>query len=238
MVYIWLEKLQSTLFPPTCLLCTAPGAEGLDLCTGCRAALPRNAPACARCAEPLTGAGGPVCGRCLAVPPAFDAAWVPFRYAHPLDALVRALKFHRRLAVARTLGALLADSAAARAAPAPAALLPVPLHPARLRSRGFNQAAEIARAAARRLGLPVLEGYALRVRATAAQSDLPRAARARNVAGAFALRRPLPVRHVALVDDVITTGQTLAALARALKAAGVETVEAWAVARTPPPPEG
>ncbi|HEY5791083.1 MAG TPA: ComF family protein, partial [Gammaproteobacteria bacterium] len=145
--------------------------------------------------------------------------------------LVTGLKFHGQLAGARLLGGLLAEQLAGDPGPWPQALLPVPLHPRRLRQRGFNQALELARPLARELGLALLPDACVRRRDTAAQSGLERAARRRNVRGAFALPRPLGLHHVALVDDVMTTGQTLEALARVLREDGVEQVEVWCVAR-------
>src|SRR5690606_25479155 len=147
------------------------------------------------------------------------------------DRLLPRFKFHRDLAAGR----LLAEAMAARFAPLPrpGALLPVPLHRGRLRRRGYDQALELARPLARALDLPLLPGALRRVRATRPQSELDAAARARNLRGAFAVEAgtPLPA-HVALVDDVMTTGATLHAAALALRRAGVARVDAWVCART------
>jgi ComF family protein len=170
-------------------------------------------------------------------PPPHAAAWVPFRYAFPVDRLIVGLKFAGRLERARLLGTLLAGFLAPRLAAGaarPAALVATPLHPARARQRGFNQAAEIARPVAAALGLPLLADAVVRVRATAEQSALDAAARRANLRDAFAvpvrLRAALP-DHVAILDDVVTTGATAAALAAALRAAGVGRVTLIAVAR-------
>lgn len=237
MVYRWAEIIRNALLPPVCLLCGAPGDGSRDLCAGCAAELPRNRHACARCAEPLpASAAGAVCGRCQRRPPHFDAALAPLRYAYPVDALVLQLKFGHRIAVARLLGELLADALDGRSGPLPELLIPIPLHPRRLRERGFNQAAEIARTLARRTGLALAEHTMRRARHTRAQSELPFAERAANVARAFVLHEQVRARHVALVDDVITTGHTADAAARTLRLqAGVERIEVWAPARTPPP---
>lgn len=162
---------------------------------------------------------------------------VPLRYAAPVDAALRALKFHGDLAPGRTFGALLAASAATRAA-APDLIVPVPLHAGRLHERGYNQAEVLARAAAAWLDRPCLPRLLVRHRATAPQTSLAADLRRRNLASAFGLApdaarqlRPLrsPVRHVALVDDVTTTGATLAAAAVALQ--GFQSVSIWAVAQ-------
>jgi ComF family protein len=228
-----LRRLHAWLLPWRCLLCGDAGSEGLDLCGACAAELPRNASCCARCALPLPSPAA-LCGACQRKPPPWDAAWSPFRYGWPLDRLEARYKFGRDLAAGRTLAELW------RRLPPPAArpalILPVPLHRARLRQRGFNQALELARPLGRSLGVPVRHGLLLRARATAAQSELDAAARRRNVRGAFAVHAgaALP-SHVAVLDDVMTTGATLAECVRALKRAGAQRVDVWALARAPAP---
>jgi ComF family protein len=235
MVYNWIESALSVLYPPTCVLCGGPGANDRDLCAGCAADLPRNANPCPRCAEPLPpGApAGTLCARCLRNPPAFDRCRAPYLYAPPADWLIGRLKFHAHLAHGRLLGALLADHLADRGGSRPDLIVPMPLHRSRLRERGFNQAVELARPLARRLAVPLAADLVQRVRPGRPQSGLEKSRRHANVRGAFALRRPLEAWHVAVVDDVLTTGATAAELAGVLKAAGAERVEVWVVARTP-----
>ena len=225
-----LQRLQTWLLPWRCLLCGAAGADGLDLCRACAAELPRNNHCCARCALPLPGSAA-LCGACQRKPPPWEAAWAPFRYGWPLDRLEARYKFGRELAAGRTLVALWK----ALPAPArPALILPVPLHRARLRERGYNQALELARPLGRALAIPVRHDLLLRPRATAAQTELDAAARRRNVRGAFAVRTDAALPpHVAVLDDVMTTGATLAECARVLKRAGVRRVDVWALARAP-----
>lgn len=229
-----LNNLLFRLFPPTCLLCGAPGDEGQDLCAGCRADLPVNDRPCRRCALPLPATVSLICGQCQQEPPAFDRIIAPFLYQPPMDYLIKALKFQGRLAFARLLGGLLGRIIAERGEPQPECLLPVPLHPSRLRERGFNQALEIARSAARPAGLMVRSDSLRRIRATTPQTQLAGEARRHNVRGAFAVYRPITARHVAIVDDVVTTGSTINELARLLRTAGVAEIEVWACARTPP----
>ena len=235
MVYNWIESALHALYPPTCVLCGGEGAPGRDLCRGCAADLPRNGNPCRRCAEPLPpGApAGTLCGRCLRTPPAFDLCRAPYLYAPPADWLIGHLKFRAHLAHGRVLGMLLADHLASVAGPRPELIVPMPLHRARLRERGFNQAVELARPLARRLGIPLALDLVERVRAGRPQSSLQRSRRQANVRGAFALRRPLDAWHVAVVDDVLTTGASAAELASILRRAGAERVEVWVVARTP-----
>lgn len=228
-----LAGLGRWLLPPRCLLCGAAGDDDLDLCRDCAAELPRNRSCCARCALPLAQPA-PLCGRCQRQPPPWDAAWAPFRYGWPLDRLESRFKFGRDLAAGRSLAALwLRESAPP---PLPDLILPVPLHRGRLRQRGHNQALELARPLSRGLGLPLRHDLLLRPRATSAQSELDAVARRRNVRGAFALHADARLPdHVAIVDDVMTTGSTLAECARVLRRAGVARVVVWALARAPQP---
>ena len=226
------ETLGRVLFPPRCLVCGERGAGGQDLCTACRAALPWNRPACRRCALPLAR-DSPACGGCRGGAWPFETSHAAFRYAFPMDRLLPRFKFHADLAAGRLLSQLMLDSLAD--AERPMALLPVPLHLARLRQRGYDQALELARPLARRLALPLCDGRLWRRRTTAPQSELGARDRQRNVRGAFELRAGVLPAHVALVDDVMTTGATLAECGRALKRAGVLRVDAWVVARAAAP---
>ena len=233
------QRLGLALLPARCLVCGETGHRGQDLCAACREALPFNRIACGRCALPLPAPG--VCLDCLRAPPPFAASRAAFVYRFPMDRLLPRFKFHGDLAAGRLLGQLLAEAQGVARAGAPAgadgpqALVPVPLHPRRLRERGYDQALELAQGLGRALGLPVQADGLRRVRATAAQSTLGAAARHGNVRGAFvAAPGPWP-EWVALLDDVMTTGATLGECARALRRAGVLRVEAWVVARAPRP---
>lgn len=218
------------LFGGGCFLCR--DAARAVLCAACDAELPRlEAPSCPVCA--LETQAGEACGRCLAQPPAYDATTAALAYVFPADVLVQALKFRGELALAPVLGELLA--ARVGAAGRVDAVLPVPLAAARLRARGFNQALEIARVAARATGSPLEPLLAARVRDTAEQAALPLAERGRNVRGAFHCAHALGGASVALVDDVMTTGATLDELAATLKRAGAARVVNWVLARTPAP---
>ena len=229
------RRLLGGLWPARCLACAEPGRPGRDLCAACFDTLPWNRQACARCAIPLpavAGAGPQACGACLRKPPPVQATRAAFVYAAPLDRLLPRLKFHRDLAAGRLLSQLMVQGFAD--AERPQALLPVPLHRARLRERGYDQALELAKPLARALRLPLLPDALRRTRATVPQSRLDATHRKRNLRGAFAVapRARLPA-HVALVDDVMTTGATLHAAAAALRRAGVARVDAWMCARVP-----
>ena len=233
----WLRNDASRLlWPARCLICDESAEDARDLCRACAAALPWNHVACDRCALPLAAPG--TCGACLRRPPPLAAAHAACRYGFPLDRLLLRFKFSHDLTAGRLLSQLMAE--ACSSLPRPDALIPIPLHCARLRHRGYDQALELARPLARALSLPLLDNALQRVRPTRAQSELGAGARRRNLRNAFAFdgnavlraRQVLP-RHVVLVDDVMTTGATLHAAATALLRAGVQRVDAWVCARVP-----
>jgi ComF family protein len=209
------QLLAATLFPPRCCLCGLDGGvPDLDLCSYCQADLPWDQ-------ERMPG------------------MVTALLYEPPVDGLVRRLKYGNEFANARVLGELLALAVRCRGGPLPALLLPVPLHGARYRDRGFNQAAALALYAGRSLGVWSAPHLLLRLRDTPSQTELGVEDRHRNVRGAFAVSHQRALRglraagHVAVVDDVTTTGSTLAETKCVLLAAGVRRVDLWAVARAP-----
>lgn len=226
-----LRRLGFALLPPRCLICDERGANELDLCASCHDRLPFNRACCARCALPLAVAAE-ACGACLRRPPAQDLTRAAFVYRAPLNRLLPRAKFHGDLPSTRLLGRLMARELADAARPQ--VLVPVPLHRDRLRRRGYDQALELARPLARALALPLRDDLLRRVRATAPQSRLASPQRRRNLRGAFAVSTSgaLPM-HIALVDDVMTTGATVEAAATALRRAGVARVDVWVCARVP-----
>jgi ComF family protein len=219
------------LFPPACLLCS--GHSTRALCPECHADLPwHHQPHCPQCATPTPD--GQLCGACLKHPPAFDRTFAALVYAFPLDRLIPHLKYHGRLAVAPVLGECLARAVAS--APRPDRLIAMPLHTQRIRERGFNHATEIARETAKRLRLPLDVANCRRIRDTPPQMGLKHAARQRNVRGAFACSEDVRGLHIALIDDVMTTGTSFDELAATLKRAGAREVSCWVAARALPPP--
>lgn len=231
----WLTRLGKVFLPPRCLVCGEAGADGHDLCVACRDALPWNHACCERCGLPQPERV-PACGRCLRKPPPLERVRAAFRYEFPVNQLLPRFKFHQDLAAGRELaeamrGMLTGDLADVAARPL--ALIPVPLHVSRLRERGYNQALELARPLARAFDIPLMREALRRTRATAPQSDLGALARRRNPRDAFAVGDVALPAHVALIDDVMTTGATLHECARVLQRAGVQRVEAWVVARVP-----
>lgn len=231
MVNIRLKNIQDWLFPGNCRLCSARTPAGQPLCAGCAAALPRITSACPRCAAPLAAASTTACGTCQQQRLHFDATQALFHYQPPVDRLIQHLKYHRQLSLARVLGRLLTEHLRTGTIPWPDMLVPVPLHRTRLRERGYNQSLELARVIAQQLGLPLATRAVRRVRATSSQTTLTSGERRRNVRNAFHTMVNFSGKRVAIIDDVMTSGHTVNALAKCLRRAGAIGVVVWVVAR-------
>lgn len=200
-------------------------------CAACDAVLPYlRTPHCPVCALPTPN--GEVCGHCLAEPPLFTQTAAVFGYSFPLDKLIQGMKYGEQLALAHAFAKKLAQVIDRNSLPD--CLIAMPLHPAKLRERGFNQSMLLATTVARELGLKLLTHACRRVRDTPPQSALPWKARRKNVRDAFVCDTDLAGMRVALVDDVMTTGASLNALAEAVAEKGAIQISAWVVARTLP----
>jgi ComF family protein len=211
-----------------CILCGALSHDG-TWCQACDADLPRLSPAhCPVCALPSPP--GATCGKCLKHPPAFNHTVAAYAYAFPVDKLIQAVKFSEQLA----LVAKLADALAQHITTRPDGIVAMPLHPLRLRERGFNQSQLLAQRLADRLDIPLLRDTCQRIRNTSPQSTLPWQQRGKNMRKAFACNADLSGKRIAIVDDVMTTGASIEALAQALRHAGAAQISAWVVARTLP----
>lgn len=226
---------------PDCLLCNGAGDGSLPICHACENELPWLGAHCEICAVPLPDRGL-VCGQCLRRPPAFARVEAPWRYGFPVDGLITRFKHQARWPLGRLLADLLAQHlqhAYSEGLPKPDLLLPVPLSRKRLRERSFNQAEMLSDWLAHSLNLAHDTRWLLRPQDTAHQQDLDAIARQRNLRRAFALssRAQVQGRHLALVDDVLTTGATAEAIARLLRKAGAERVDIYCLARTPKPGE-
>lgn len=229
-----LTKLKH-LIPGCCLLCNQRSNTGFDLCTLCLQALPVLGDCCRHCGAPLCSEAlnTRCCGTCLCKPPSFDNTLVPFLYQDPIIPLVAKLKFHRNLSVGRLLGSLMAQHIKQRTMETmPSLLVPVPLHPKRLRQRGYNQAIIIAEHLSYQLDIPLTRTQCKRIRNTATQTQINAKHRSANVNNAFVCSMQNPPTHVAIVDDVMTTGATVNEVSKALKKAGVAKVSVWCCART------
>ena len=221
-------KLWQALPAQPCLLCGTFNHNGA-WCKACDSSLPYlTAPHCPLCALPTLN--GDICGRCLKRMPQFDRTLAVFAYSFPLDKLVQALKFGERLMLVDGL----ADSLAQRVEVRPDCIIAMPLHPSRLRERGFNQSTELARRVANILNIPLLPHACQRVRDTPPQSALKWKERGKNMRKAFICTQDLSGKHVAVVDDVMTSGASLNEVAVALRSAGAHEVSAWVIARTLP----
>ena len=227
------KNIQRWLWPGNCLLCTARVPAGKDICPECERSLPRLQWACPRCAghESAVEANGAACGACQKHPPAYAFTRAAFRYAPPVDKLIQNLKYHGRLDLSRVLGGYLAAYLQTLNDPLPDVIVPVPLHTSRLRSRGYNQSLEIARTVAKQLGRPLNWKDTERIRATAPQTELPREERRKNVHGAFKSSEAFAGQCIAILDDVMTSGHTVNALAESLLRSDAAEVQVWVVAR-------
>lgn len=217
-----------------CALCTTRTPQG-PLCEGCHADLPWLLHPCPRCALPLQPGSQPNhCPHCQHYPSSIDHTLAPFHYQFPLDRLIPRIKYQRKPVALGWLAEVMAQFISSMCDDQPSLLLPVPMH---LRSelvRGFNQSALLAEQLSRHLQIPLDPSLLSKRRHTPRQGGLSAEQRRTNLELAFALRRPPPA-HVALIDDVMTTGSTASELASLLKAGGAQRVDLWVIARTPPP---
>lgn len=221
-------KIKQLLPAQPCMLCGGMSRNGL-CCKACEASLPYlDAAHCPICARPSSL--GEVCGHCLKQPPVFTHTVAAFSYQFPLDKLIQALKYRQQLALADFFACKLLQKIDHNNLPD--YLIAMPLHPAKLRRRGFNQAQLIAAKLANKLHLPLLPHVCIRLRDTPSQTTLPWLERSKNMQGAFHCEMDLSGMRVALIDDVLTTGASLNALATAVQKCGASEISAWVAART------
>lgn len=229
------KKLEQWLFPYRCCFCEVHTTSAQDLCSECKLALPWIEDRCYKCGLYLTsGLDSIDCERCRELPSKFDRLCALFSYQPPITKLVMGLKFGKKLAYGRIMGELLAEQVVTQwyqNLTLPEAVIPVPLHDMRLRTRGFNQALELLWPLHKQIEIPVLLDACIRVRKTTAQSQLDKTRRKRNLKSAFQVVKPIPFEHIAVMDDVVTTGSTVNALTHVLKEAGVTTVDIWCICR-------
>ena len=228
-------RILRAMLPSACALCGAHADDAV--CAACAQAYVLPVARCPCCANPAGALDrGRHCGACLAQQPAFDATVAACDYAAPLDSVALQLKFGAQLALAPWMAHVLRDAVVARGVALPDVLCPVPLGPARLVERGYNQALEVARPLARALRVPLAPRLLQRVRETQAQSGAAPGERKQNVRGAFGVDAAFDVRgrHVGVVDDVMSSGHTLDETAAILKRAGAARVTNLVFARTPP----
>jgi ComF family protein len=235
----WLSSF--TLFPARCLCCGANSTSKQDLCRHCKTHLPWQEHSCPRCALPLAEPSEVPCGECQTQSPQFDRALAPFRYTTPISTLINGFKHHDRQANGRVLSELFCDWLNPQlindVGLKPDILLPAPLHWSRLWRRGFNQAQTLAQDISQQFGITVSYDSLQRHSAGIAQQALTRQQRQRNLQHAFHINPKrlalLKNKHIAVIDDVITTGSTANSIAKVLRENGAQSVSVWALARTP-----
>lgn len=230
----WWNTSLDFLLPPRCILCGQASAA-ICICSPCKSELPWTGIACWNCGLPLGSARDVVCGACIQNPPPFTRTICPLQYVFPADRLVQLFKFKRQHASGRVLSHQLAECVNAQESHYPDLLIPVPLHNLRMIKRGFNQAYELGSYVSKFLDIPMQAGSLRRHRNTKAQSGLSRKQRHKNMRNAFYWHAGKPAaRHIALIDDVMTTGSTVSECARVLKKAGARQVDVWVAARAIP----
>ena len=236
MIYNWLNNNLFSLFSKQCLLCLSTTSYKHLLCSSCKEDLPRNTFHCVICSIPIEVIDSNhlplVCGKCQNNPPFYTTSLIPHIYASPLKQLISRFKFQSNLTYAPLLAYSFTNAISHRKHNLPECIVPVPLHPKRLRERGFNQALELARIISKQLDIPLDYSLCHRDKATPFQSGLSAKRRIQNLRNAFRVSKTHSYKHVAIFDDVVTTGTTVNELAKQLKNTGVETIEVWAIART------
>jgi ComF family protein len=222
-----ITRLYSNLLPVPCLLCGA-ACKTHAICTDCIDDFPKLGNCCPRCATPLSLSVS--CGNCLTHPPAQNISMSLFAYKNPIDRLIADFKYHDKLYLTEVFADLMYEQLKNK--PLPKLLIPIPLHRRRLRQRGYNQALELAKILSRKLNIPISKNILIRSRDTAPQASLPYDQRKRNMRRAFMLNDSVLPNHIALIDDVLTTGHTVNAAAKLFRPEGVSDIELWTIART------
>lgn len=221
------KALVNKLFKQSCLLCAVKVDSQLSLCTDCLASLPEApSPNCAQCGLPALSQ---VCGSCLKNKPSYDATHALFSYGFPVDAVLQHYKYSNALYLSQTLGRLLQEKILTDDYDV---IIPMPLHPSRIKERGFNQSLEVAKVMAKHHSIRLDSSSCHRIKNTPPQASLAPKERIKNMQGAFDCTADFSGQHIALVDDVMTTGASLNALAKTLKEAGATKVSCYVIART------
>lgn len=221
------RQLYSKLVPIPCRLCGTP-SNYQSICQACIEDLPQLGETCPRCASPIRHAY--LCGTCLHQPPEQDSSFSLFPYHDPIDRLIADFKYHDKLYLSDLFARLMRDKLPKQVLPD--LLIPIPLHSNRLRQRGYNQSLELAKALSRQLGIPNSHHHLIKLLDTKSQASIPFKARKKNIQDAFQVIQSDVPAHIALIDDVLTTGHTANAAAKPLRKAGATRIEVWTVART------
>ena len=232
------DVLKHAIFKQKCLLCASPQSNIHGLCNPCLNELPWHpASSCPQCG---LSSSGLLCGRCISSPPDFDATHAVFLYQYPIDMMMQRYKYGNMLNISYTFGQLLTEKSPFGTLNISAVdlIIPMPMHPTRIKERGFNQALEIAKVLTTNCINKLDYNHVTRQTLTPPQASLPLKERVKNIKGAFKVNTEiidkLVGKRIAIVDDVMTTGASLNELAKTLKNAGASHVECWVIARTLP----
>ncbi len=225
----WLNcaQLRSYLFKQNCTLCDAQTKSDLSMCGACIQELPSAPhPCCPQCG---LSTQGDICGKCLKQSPHFDATRALFTYGYPVDALLQHYKYNNALYLSQTFAQLLSAKMQDKDIDL---IIAMPLHPSRIKERGFNQSLELAKIVAKQHRIALDSTTCNRIKNTPPQASLPLKNRLKNMQGAFECKQSFAGKHIALIDDVMTTGSSLNELAKTIKNAGARKVSCYVLART------
>lgn len=219
--------IEQLLLPHRCVLCSAQQQD--SLCQACKASLPAlDSSCCALCLTPLPTFT--YCGACLNTPPLWHHIVAGYRYVFPIDVMIQKLKYGLDLTLTPILANFIVSKISNNSLPD--AIIPVPLHSEKIKIRGFNQAIEISRYVSKQTGIPVLSNICFRIKNTPSQTELPWKKRQQNVRNAFKCQSDLTNKHIAILDDVMTSGATVNALAKEIIKQGAAKVSVWVAARS------
>jgi len=220
------------LIPRMCISCNEEQAQANHpCCQACYEMLPFQTHCCEQCGQTFSG-NFDYCGRCIAKPPPFNSCFCPFRYEGAISEQIKAFKYYAKPELANTLAKLLFTEIEANQLPQPDLLIPVPMHISKLRQRGYNQSLLLTRQLSKHMHVPYDQHLLTKSKATPAQAELSLKQRHKNLQDCFKFTGKLSVKHVAIVDDVFTTGTTAAEIAKILKKNGVDYIQFLGVAHT------
>ncbi len=228
-----LKSFIQWLLPSTCQDCGQKCDSDTLFCLDCESKLPRISNGCKQCGQPIPNAHTSICGRCLSSPPHHDSCFSPFEFSRPLADHIRRLKYQDSPQTSRRLAKLFLKELDGADLMPPEALVYVPLHSRKLRSRGYNQAHQLAKAISIELEIPIIKGAIVKTKSTPDQASQTLSQRRANLIGCFKINKPIPFKHVAIIDDVITSGATVEEISKILKKNGVDYLQVWSIARTP-----
>ncbi len=231
---VLVSKVLNFFFPPTCSICKITSDTSINLCSNCKNNMKINSCCCDICGEPLSNNTQDkiICGKCLNLTPYFDHVFSPFIYENNISQIIQQLKYGRKLANSHILAEVFLSELRNATEIMPEALIPVPIHKSKIKKRGYNQSIEIFHHVAKQLHIPFEKTCCQKIKNTDSQSTLSAKERQNNIKNSFKIIKPVNYKHVAIVDDVITTGATANELSRLIKQHGVARVDIWACARS------